>query len=183
MTKINTSNSNRYNNDYNLNEKPEKKDKNNKSIENNLAVVVKKDNPINNKITYTELSTKNMKTVALLKKDMEKSYSNLKKLINDLILKQNSLNKKTTNPRKEVAVNAKKEIQGDGRFSPENLSNNIVDFAKNISGGNKSKLKELKNAIIKGFKEAEKILGGELPEISKKTYDLVMEKMEDWKNS
>lgn len=30
MTKINTSNSNRYNNDYNLNKKSEKKDKNNK---------------------------------------------------------------------------------------------------------------------------------------------------------
>jgi len=183
MTKININNSNRYTNDYNLNKKSEKKDKNNKSIENNLAVKVKKDNPINNKITYTELSTKNMKTVALLKKDMEKSYSNLKKLINDLILKQNSLNKKTTNPRKEVSVNAKKEIQEGGRFSPENLSDNIVDFAKNISGGNKSKFKELKNAIIKGFKEAEKILGGELPEISNKTYDLVMEKMEDWKSS
>lgn len=183
MTKINISNSTKYTKNYNINKKTEKKDKGIKSKKDTGAVEIKKDNPFNNKATYTELSKQNLKTVAMLKKDMEKSYSSLKKLITDLIQKQNSLNKKTTNPKNEISTNAKKEIQKGGRFSPENLSDNIVTFAKNISGGNKAKFEELKGAIIKGFEEAEKILGGELPEISKKTYNLVMEKLEDWKDS
>ena len=36
----------------------------------------------------------------------------------------------------------------------------------------------MKDAFIKGYKQAEKQWGGELPEISKKTYDAVMEKFD-----
>ena len=60
-------------------------------------------------------------------------------------------------------------------------SDTIVYFAKAISGGNKSKLDKLIAAIDKGFSEAGKALGG-LPEISMKTYDRIMEKLDVWKN-
>jgi len=142
---------------------------------------IEKDSIANKDSTYTNLSEKNIKTVDILRSEMDKSYANLKKLINDLILKQNSESKKIK-LKGEIAEKAKESTGKNGRFSPEKLSDKIVDFAKNISGGNKSKFEELKNAIIKGFEEAEKVLGGELPEISQKTYTLVMEKLEDWKS-
>ena len=43
-------------------------------------------------------------------------------------------------------------------------------------------LEEMKDAFIKGYKQAEKQWGGELPEISKKTYDAVMEKFDKLMN-
>ncbi|SHH37186.1 hypothetical protein SAMN02745221_02217, partial [Thermosyntropha lipolytica DSM 11003] len=41
------------------------------------------------------------------------------------------------------------------------------------------KIEMLRGAIIEGFKAAEAVLGG-LPEISKKTYELVMQKLDAW---
>ena len=56
-----------------------------------------------------------------------------------------------------------------------------MDFAKALSGGDKSKLPELRAAIEKGFREAERILGG-LPQISRDTYDEVMRLLDEWAN-
>jgi len=180
MNKIGTEGINPIYKNYSTN-KNKKNNVNEKSQTKNTAVDIKKDNIANKDYTYTKLSEKNIKNVDILKSEMDKSYSNLKKLINDLILKQNSEEKKIK-LNGEIAKKAKEATSKNGRFSPEKLSDKIVDFAKNISGGNKSKFNELKNAIIQGFEEAKKVLGGELPEISKKTYTLVMEKLEDWKS-
>ncbi|SMP66420.1 hypothetical protein [Anoxynatronum buryatiense] len=70
----------------------------------------------------------------------------------------------------------------DGEYGVEKTSDRIVDFAIALSGGDKEKAELLRDAIIQGFKEAEKALGG-LPEISQKTYDRVMEKFDAWVNS
>ena len=40
----------------------------------------------------------------------------------------------------------------------------------------------MKDAFIKGFKDATKAWGKELPELSQKTYDKVMEKFDAWAN-
>ena len=56
----------------------------------------------------------------------------------------------------------------------------MVNFAKAISGGDKSKISILRDAIEKGFKEAEEAFGGVLPEISHKTLERTMEKLDDW---
>lgn len=61
------------------------------------------------------------------------------------------------------------------------MCDKIVEFAIAISGGDKSKLDTLITAIDKGFSEAGRILGG-FPDISLKTYDRIMEKLNDWKN-
>lgn len=59
-------------------------------------------------------------------------------------------------------------------IDPEKVAGRILDFAKSLAGGDPSKLDMLEDAVGKGFKEAEKILGG-LPEVSKRTFDLVKE--------
>ncbi len=58
-----------------------------------------------------------------------------------------------------------------------------MNMAKALSGGDTSKIGELKEGFLKGFKEAEKAWGGELPDISKKTYDEVLKRFDEWENS
>ena len=54
-------------------------------------------------------------------------------------------------------------------------SSRILDFATALTGGDPSKIEEMRNAFKKGYAQAEKTWGGKLPEISQKTYDAVME--------
>ena len=75
---------------------------------------------------------------------------------------------------------AQADIAEDGYWGVEQTSDRIVDFAKALSGGDPDKIEELREAFEKGFKQAEETWGGELPEISKKTYDAVFEKFDAW---
>ncbi len=75
-----------------------------------------------------------------------------------------------------------KNVEEGGMYSAENLSDTLVNFAKNISGGDVEKADMLLDAAKKGFEIAERMWGGELPEISQRTYDLMVEKFEAWKN-
>ncbi len=160
-------------------------------LENKKTVIVKKDENIP-AVVY-EKSKKEDKghvydktTIGKLKEDAEKSYANLKKIIQDMLARQGkAIN--LLNPEAVIEVDqstraeAQKLIDADGPLGVEAMSDKIVDFAKAISGGDKSKLEILKNAIDKGFREAEKKLG-QLPEISQKTYDKIMEKLDAWEN-
>ncbi len=82
----------------------------------------------------------------------------------------------------EAKAEAERLISEDGEWGVKAVSTRIVDFAKAVSGGDKSKLDEIRSAIDEGFKQAEKALGGALPDISKKTYDEVMKRLDDWEN-
>ena len=76
---------------------------------------------------------------------------------------------------------AQADIAEDGYWGVNQTSDRIVDFAKALTGGDPSKIDEMQEAFIKGFKMAEETWGGELPEISQKTYDAVIEKFAAWK--
>lgn len=75
---------------------------------------------------------------------------------------------------------AQSQIGEDGKWGVEATSTRILDFAKAISGGDPEKAETLRNAVIKGFKEAEKAWGGKLPDICQQTYDKVMAGFDDW---
>lgn len=75
---------------------------------------------------------------------------------------------------------AKALIAEDGDLGVEKTSQRLVDFAKAISNGDTSKSELLRDAIDKGFKEAERMFGGELPEISQDTYNRTMELFDEW---
>ena len=81
----------------------------------------------------------------------------------------------------KARLEAQELIGPNGDLGAEAVSQRLVDFAIALSGGDKSKADTLKGAIEKGFKEAEKILG-ELPDLSKETYKLTMEKFDSWIN-
>ncbi len=71
-------------------------------------------------------------------------------------------------------------IADDGYFGVEQTSDRIVDFAIGMAGGDPSRLAKIKEGVDKGFNEALEAFGGTLPEISYKTYDAVMEKLDAW---
>ena len=69
-------------------------------------------------------------------------------------------------------------VADDGYFGVAQTSDRIVDFAIKAFGNDPGKLQQMKDAINKGFNEAQEAFGGALPEISQKTYEAIMEKLD-----
>lgn len=80
----------------------------------------------------------------------------------------------------EVVKKAQEDVADDGYFGVEKTSERILGFAKALAGSDPKQAEKLRKAVEKGFKEAEKQWGGELPEICQKTYDKVMEGFDKW---
>jgi len=135
--------------------------------------------------TKTNLQKSGVVDMEALQQQAEKATENLRTLVEKLILKQGKhidvFNTKGKNPS-GIGVNAAEqaEIADDDDFGVEAVSDRIVSFAIAISGEDKTKLSELKVAIDKGFAEAKKAFGGELPDICGQTYEAIMKKLDDW---
>ena len=86
----------------------------------------------------------------------------------------------TINLKDITTGQAQELISEDGYWGVEKTSDRIVDFAVSLAGGDPEKLKEIKANVSKGFELASNALGGTLPEISQKTYDAIMEKLDSW---
>ncbi len=74
---------------------------------------------------------------------------------------------------------AAKLIDEGGYFSIENTAQRLFDFAVMMAGNDPERLKVTRDAVLKGFKEAEEVFGGELPEISYKTIDMALGMIDD----
>ena len=75
---------------------------------------------------------------------------------------------------------AQEDIAEGGYWSVEKTAERIFDFAVALSGGDPSKIELLRDAVTKGYEMAKESWGGELPEISQKTYDEVMRRFDAW---
>ncbi len=75
---------------------------------------------------------------------------------------------------------AQADIADDGYWGVNQTSDRILDFAKALSGGDPEKMEEMKNAFIKGYKQATGTWGKDLPDLTSRTYDAVMEKFDKW---
>lgn len=144
-------------------------------------------------VTYEKVTSKKLDTtdIASLKAKSEAATENLRKLVEQLILKQDKNYKAALEDSSEEGLAklgltaedveaAKLAVSEDGEFGVKAVSDRLVDFAIAISGGDKSKLSELISAIDEGFAAAKEALGGTLPEISQRTYDETMRKLNDW---
>ena len=147
-------------------------------------------------VTYSKVTNKKLDAteIAALQDEADKATENLRKLVEELILKQDKNYKASTEDTSEdplaslgittEQVNAAKEaVSADGEFGVKAVSDRLVEFAKVVSGGDKSKLSELVSAIDKGFSQAKDTLGGKLPDISQQTYDETMRKLNEWAES
>ena len=77
---------------------------------------------------------------------------------------------------------AKKDTADDGYWGVEQTSDRFVQYATALTGGDPDKLDAMIEAFEKGYAEAEKQWGGELPELSQKTREATLKKFQDLKD-
>ena len=141
------------------------------------------------KTTYKQ----NTAMIEKLKADAEARTSQLRSLVEKMFTKQGQTLGTADDMWKFLAsgnfevdpavkAQAQEDISEDGYWGVEQTSERILSFAKALTGGDPDLIDEMQEAFEKGFKEATKSWGKELPEISQKTYDAVMEKFEAWRN-
>lgn len=142
----------------------------------------------------TSASTKTYKSdpalIAKLKADADQRAQQLQSIVEQLMTKQgNTYNKanglkglyESLNVDPATRAQAQADIAEDGYWGVEQTSSRIFDFAMALSGGDPDKMEEMREAFLKGYKQAEKAWGDSLPDISKRTYDAVIEKFDNYK--
>ena len=128
-----------------------------------------------------------------LKADAEQRTSQLRSLVEKMMTKQgvaigtadsmwSFLAKGDFTVDEATRAQAQADIADDGYWGVDQTSDRILDFAKALSGNDPEKADLLLDAFKKGFKEATKSWGQDLPDISQRTYDAVVEKFNKWKN-
>ena len=128
-----------------------------------------------------------------LKADAEQRTSQLRSLVEKMMTKQgvaigtaasmwSFLAKGNFTVDEATRAQAQADIADDGYWGVDQTSDRILDFAKALSGNDPEKADLLLDAFKKGFKEATKSWGQDLPDISQRTYDAVVEKFNKWKN-
>jgi len=70
-------------------------------------------------------------------------------------------------------------LHDDSYFGVEQTSFRISRFVLENSGNSKNMISSGKKGVTQGFREAEKIWGGRLPEICYETYDTAIKKIEN----
>lgn len=149
------------------------------------------------KSSQTDKNTVTKKTdyamVAKLKADAEQRTSQLRSLVEKMMTKQGTaianadsmwsfLADGNFTVDEETQKQAQADIAEDGYWGVEQTSDRILDFAKALSGNDPEKADLLIDAFKKGFEDATKSWGKDLPDISQRTYDAVLEKFNKWKN-
>ena len=84
----------------------------------------------------------------------------------------------------ELKAQAFESIQDGGEWGADTVANRVLEFAKSISGGDASKIELLKDSVNKAFEKVGGLLktnlNEDLPDVSKRTYDLIMEGFDKW---
>ena len=80
----------------------------------------------------------------------------------------------------DTIAQAKEDISEDGYWGVKQTSERIFSFAQALAGDDEEKMTKMKEAFEKGFKEATKTWGKELPGISQDTRDAVLKKFDDY---
>lgn len=75
---------------------------------------------------------------------------------------------------------AKADVAEDGYWGVKQTSQRLFDFASALAGDDEEKMKEMQAAMEKGFKQATKAWGEELPDICKDTLDAANKLFDDY---
>lgn len=137
------------------------------------------------KKTYTA----NTELVNKLKADAEARTKQLQNIVQQLMTKQGQTYNTANDIWKFLAsgdfevdaatkAQAQADVAEDGYWGVEQTSDRIIDFATALTGGDPDKIEDMREAFKTGYQQAEDAWGGELPEISKQTYDAVMQKFD-----
>ncbi len=153
------------------------------------AVYEKSEPTTDNKKIYT----RDQVAVDRLKSEAERRTQSLRDLVRKLLMKQGETFNESTDiyevlregkvqVDEETRLQAQKDIAEDGYWGVEKTSDRMVEFARAISGDDPSKANMLIDAVKKGLEEAKKAWGGSLPDISQRTVDATIKKLEKWRD-
>ncbi|MBQ9648423.1 MAG: hypothetical protein IJV43_08700, partial [Oscillospiraceae bacterium] len=81
------------------------------------------------------------------------------------------------NPARRSA--AKADIDS-GMWSPKRIADRMLSYARRATGNDPSQIEELKAAMKRGIADVEEAWGGEVPDVTRKTYDAVVKALDDW---
>ena len=143
--------------------------------------------------TKTDTVKKHTPDTALIQKlqaDAEARTAQLRSIVEQLMSKQANAYGQANDIWKFLAsgdfevdpatkAQAQEDIAEDGYWGVEQTSDRIIDFANALTGGDPDKIEEMREAFKTGYEQAQETWGGELPEISQKTYDAVMKKFDE----
>ncbi|MCR4706043.1 MAG: hypothetical protein K5641_08265 [Lachnospiraceae bacterium] len=144
----------------------------------------------------SKIYTPNTDLVAKMKADAEERTAQLRQLVEQLMTGQGKAFAIANNDEDmwhflaegkfevdaETKAKAQADIADDGYWGVEQTSERILEFAKGLSGGDPAKAEEMLDAFKEGYKQATKSWGKDLPDISSRTYDAVIEKFNKWKD-
>ncbi|HBZ52382.1 MAG TPA: hypothetical protein DEO82_01280 [Eubacterium sp.] len=126
-----------------------------------------------------------------LKADSQARISQMQSLVTDMFKKQGKVIGTADDMWKvlasgdftadeETVAKAKEDISEDGYWGVKQTSERIFEFAKALSGGDPEKMKKMQEAVEKGFGEATKTWGKDMPEITTQTHDAINQKFKDF---
>lgn len=160
------------------------------TVQDDTACVYEKSSSDSAKKTYTV----DQETVARLKADLNYRQNQMQGLVDKLLGTQSGkansvldlikgLKSGTLSVDADTIAKAKSEIAEDGYWGVNQTSDRLVEMAKALSGGDPDKADKMIGAIKKGFDQATKSFGGQLPQLCQDTVDSAVQKLTDWKNS
>ncbi|MCI8513055.1 MAG: hypothetical protein HFI93_00250 [Lachnospiraceae bacterium] len=117
------------------------------------------------------------------------------RMINDIVSNQANQGKKANGkgglkdffsdlvvtPEQKLA--AQQAIGEDGEWGVNAVATRIMDMCVALSGGDSSKVEEMRAAVDKGFKQAMGDWGGSLPSICSQTHDEINKRFDYWKET
>ncbi len=126
--------------------------------------------------------TPDTETIERLKSENEQRMANLvKQMLGQQIEESQMWEKLRTGDftaDEETVEQAQQDIADDGYWGVEQTSDRFVQYATALTGGDPDKLDSMIEAFEKGYAEAEKAWGGELPELSQRTREATLKKFQ-----
>lgn len=129
--------------------------------------------------------------VQQLKADQESRQQNLISIVQQMIGKQantsnlaslfSAENLKNVDPA--TIAQAKEDVSENGYWGVTQTSQRLFDFACALAGDDVDKLKEMQEVMMKGYKQATRAWGTDLPSICQQTIDAANQLFEDYYNS
>lgn len=135
--------------------------------------------------TFERTHTYDAEKVSSLKETAAAQQTMLKERLMSMISEQTGIyNLSIANKNFQISDEeiewAKKAIAEGGEFSVDAVATNIMDMAKALSGNDGAYISLLKKAVDMGFSEAAALFGGEMPDITKDTYNEIMKRFDEW---
>jgi hypothetical protein len=167
-----------------------KKENKTESVTNeDKAVVYEKSSDVNSKKVYV----RDEATIQRLKAEVERHTQSLRELVEKILLKQGKAYTNATDMYAmlregkldvdpETRAQAQRDIAEDGYWGVKQTSDRLVSFAKALTGGDPSKVDMIIDAVKKGYEAAEKAWGDKLPDISRRTLEETLKKLEAWRD-